>query len=424
MQQRVSRFVSEGVVDDLEAVHIDEHDGKPAPVALRPRHGKFQTVVKHDAVGQLGERVVLGHELQALLGLLAHRVLADLAADGMRGSNERVIGLAHVAVEEFQHCEHLIAEQQREAEGAVQIGFGHQRGAPETLGPRQVGDPYRLAGAVGASHQAFIASERGLQRALRVLNHEFLDFGAVDPPELVTPQHAGILVPCPARAAMPVQRLANGLNDRGNGLGQCFRSGQHARDRVLHCPALLGLLAFGYVYDGTDQSGDPAAGARVGGFVVDGIVGRAVGRRDGGFVGLRSGTFPQHLVVGMEPVGRIFVVRVEVVNGLADERVPGYPEVPFPRLVDAEITPVGAFEIDRGGQRLDQLLGNAPRLGVLARGRECTDQAGEEHADDDACQQHDPRQQTIGGVEEVMLRRGELQLPQAPADLELHQLLE
>ena len=294
----------------------------------------------------------------------------------------------------------------------------------KSLGPRQVGDPHRLAGAVGAPHQALIASVSGFHRVLRVLNQEFLDFGAVDAPVLVTPQHAGVLVLRPARAAMPLERHADGPDDPGDGLGQRLRSSQHSRDRVFHGAALLGLLALGNVYDGTDQSGDPAAGAGVGGLVVNGVAACAVGRRDRGFVGLRSRTFPQHLIAGMEPVGGILVVRVEVVNCLADECFAGYPEETLPCLVDAEITPVGAFEEDRGRQRFDQFLGNAPRLGVLTRGRERAHQPEEEHADGDAPQQHDPGQEVVGRVEEIMLRRGELQLPQASADLERHRLPE
>src|SRR5467141_1343564 len=55
------------------------------------------------------------------------------------------------------------------------------------------------------------------------------------------------LVHAPARPAVPVERLADGLYDFRDGLGERFRFGEHARHGVFHPLALLGALALGDV---------------------------------------------------------------------------------------------------------------------------------------------------------------------------------
>src|SRR5437660_3556709 len=55
------------------------------------------------------------------------------------------------------------------------------------------------------------------------------------------------LVHAPARPAVPVERLADGLDDFRDGLGERFRFGEHARHGMLHPLALLGALALGDV---------------------------------------------------------------------------------------------------------------------------------------------------------------------------------
>ncbi len=48
----------QGIVDDLETVQIDKHDGKLLPVAFRALHSVAQQLVEHEAVGQFRQSVM------------------------------------------------------------------------------------------------------------------------------------------------------------------------------------------------------------------------------------------------------------------------------------------------------------------------------------------------------------------------------
>ncbi|EXI77361.1 MAG: hypothetical protein AW10_03851 [Candidatus Accumulibacter appositus] len=88
-QQTVAHVVSEGIVERLEIVEIDEQQG-PLSVSARARHQRqAQTVVQQAAVGQAGERVVKGQMADLFLRLLAH---------GDVGQRRHVVGDFFVAV--------------------------------------------------------------------------------------------------------------------------------------------------------------------------------------------------------------------------------------------------------------------------------------------------------------------------------------
>ena len=70
-QQLVADRVAERVVDDLEAVEVEEEDGQPLVVPVGLGHGERQAVVEEQAVGQVRQRVVEGEVLDLLLGALA-----------------------------------------------------------------------------------------------------------------------------------------------------------------------------------------------------------------------------------------------------------------------------------------------------------------------------------------------------------------
>ena len=76
-QHPVAGGVAEAVVDGLEVVEVDEHDGHADALAQRPRHGVADALVEQRAVGQVGDRVVEGLVGELLLELLA---LGDVAA--------------------------------------------------------------------------------------------------------------------------------------------------------------------------------------------------------------------------------------------------------------------------------------------------------------------------------------------------------
>jgi hypothetical protein len=67
--------VAQAVVDDLEAVEVEEEHARRAGLALGPGHGHGQAVEEERAVGQAGEGIVGGGVGQLGLGLLAGRDL-------------------------------------------------------------------------------------------------------------------------------------------------------------------------------------------------------------------------------------------------------------------------------------------------------------------------------------------------------------
>ena len=71
LQQPVADRVAERIVDRLEVVDVDAMDREPRAVALQPRQHFVHALVQQQPVGQLGQRVVVRHEVDARLGPLA-----------------------------------------------------------------------------------------------------------------------------------------------------------------------------------------------------------------------------------------------------------------------------------------------------------------------------------------------------------------
>ena len=69
-QQLVSGRMPEGVVDELEAVQVDEQQRDLLPLAPGALQRPRQVVLELQAVGQPGQRVVMGQVQQPLFGLL------------------------------------------------------------------------------------------------------------------------------------------------------------------------------------------------------------------------------------------------------------------------------------------------------------------------------------------------------------------
>ena len=93
LQQRVAHGVAERVVDGLEAVEVDEHHRGVLAVAVAERERLRQPVLQQAAVGQPGERVVVGEVLGARLrllqlgGALGHRALERRARPAARAAS-------------------------------------------------------------------------------------------------------------------------------------------------------------------------------------------------------------------------------------------------------------------------------------------------------------------------------------------------
>ena len=80
-QQGVAQRVAQGVVDGLEAVQVDEVDGQLITVASAAGQGVGEVLLEEDAVGQLGQRVVVRQPRDLGLGPLA---LGDVLGDAQQ----------------------------------------------------------------------------------------------------------------------------------------------------------------------------------------------------------------------------------------------------------------------------------------------------------------------------------------------------
>ncbi len=82
-QQRIGLDMAQGIVDVLESVQIDMQQAQAVSLAARRSGSLIQTVGKQAAVGQLGQRVMVGEVAQLFLGL---------AAGGQVGKEADVMG--------------------------------------------------------------------------------------------------------------------------------------------------------------------------------------------------------------------------------------------------------------------------------------------------------------------------------------------
>jgi hypothetical protein len=72
-QQFIAGGMAMPVIDRLETVEVDEAQGEAATVALRLGYRHPQAIAEQGAVGQVGQRIVVGPMAQLLLQLLAAR---------------------------------------------------------------------------------------------------------------------------------------------------------------------------------------------------------------------------------------------------------------------------------------------------------------------------------------------------------------
>jgi hypothetical protein len=94
LEQLVAGVVAEAVVDALEVVQVQQQQGTAALVGLGRSQGLLDPVVEQQAVGQVGERVVVNQVRQLALGVLdradvaEHRhVVGQLAAVVVNGAD-------------------------------------------------------------------------------------------------------------------------------------------------------------------------------------------------------------------------------------------------------------------------------------------------------------------------------------------------
>ena len=87
-EQKVAAVMAEGVVDLLEAVEVDEVQRDLAADVRRQRERAVQPLDQARAVGEAGQRVVMGEETDAAIGLLL-LPRALIPCDGRNAECER-----------------------------------------------------------------------------------------------------------------------------------------------------------------------------------------------------------------------------------------------------------------------------------------------------------------------------------------------
>ncbi|MNM29420.1 hypothetical protein D3C81_399610 [compost metagenome] len=113
LQQLVALDVAERVVDQLEAVQVDEHHGQFRQLAARLDHGQAQAVLEQHAVRQVRQDVVVGLVRDDFLGALA---VGDVARYAVGAEILLLPGLVIEAV----HADRIERNRhQRIAEGTV-----------------------------------------------------------------------------------------------------------------------------------------------------------------------------------------------------------------------------------------------------------------------------------------------------------------
>jgi len=71
LQQLIASLVAQGIVDNLEAIQVDEADSELPFIPLCGLDGMVEHLAEHHAVGQTGQAIVRGQKLDSLFGLFA-----------------------------------------------------------------------------------------------------------------------------------------------------------------------------------------------------------------------------------------------------------------------------------------------------------------------------------------------------------------
>ena len=132
-QQLVAGMMPEAVVDHLEIIEIEEGERHPLPLCAGLLQGGCYPCIEQNTIGQAGQRIVMRHELDALLRLLA----LDGNTGQMRGHRDQFVvffgrqsDLVGIQREGSQHLPLIGADRRRPA-GPVAI-LGDKR---DIVGP-------------------------------------------------------------------------------------------------------------------------------------------------------------------------------------------------------------------------------------------------------------------------------------------------
>ena len=97
-QQGIACGVSKPVIDRLEVVQVEEHQGAAAGLPARQRQCLAEAVDKEPPVWKVGQRIVMGGMLHPLLGVLALGDVfenGDVVCDRSIGIKQGRDGLVH-----------------------------------------------------------------------------------------------------------------------------------------------------------------------------------------------------------------------------------------------------------------------------------------------------------------------------------------
>src|SRR5271157_124904 len=209
-------------------------------------------------VGDVGQGIVdlVGHagtqhaERGEFLGLddsgvhlVAIDELADLAPQVGHHFEQSLVGRARHAAEKLEHAQAFAAHQDRNGNTGAQAVRGCPAREIRVMG--QLADPRALAGRPDTAGKAGTRGERDLAR-------HFLKVGersAGTVPERDAPQLVYPLFESPERSDVPVQALADDLQNQGNRLSQRIDLGQYSSCGVLDSKPLLVILEAGDVVE-------------------------------------------------------------------------------------------------------------------------------------------------------------------------------
>ncbi len=198
--------MAEAVVDDLEAVDVDEHDRQPAAAAARAGERVLEAVVEQGAVGQPGQRVVQRLMRECVGGCLLDADVLDLGDEVQRhavlpaheprrhrgphrvpvGVQVALLGVPAVVAAVEHALEQRAALAQVLRRGDLRPGHAFQllAGAPEHVAERGVdareaavggGEAHADHGVLEARAEALLALARGLERLRLALAHALVE---------------------------------------------------------------------------------------------------------------------------------------------------------------------------------------------------------------------------------------------------------
>ena len=213
----------------------------------------------------------LGHP-QRLLGPLALHVLADLVPDRRDGLQQFLVRGVFGPGEEFEHAEDLAARPDREGEGRA---AGPRRPRRRDAGPAR--RPRRPRPRSALPRPRPVPADPSPCRKTDLLSR-LCETVIVDPgclPDGATFKDVPTRVHLPRGADVPLQALADRLEESRKGDVESLGFGQDPADGVLHRRPALGASTLGDVREGHDRPGHSPPGEDRLGRVLD----RASGTR-------------------------------------------------------------------------------------------------------------------------------------------------